>query len=263
MTSGKPSKEKRPPRPPPGRRPSAIDGPDGVLLVDKPAGPTSHDVVASVRRRFNLRKVGHGGTLDPGATGLLVILLGKGTSLSERIMGSDKRYTGEMLLGTTTDTQDIHGEIVATMPHDLVTAAALEREMQALRGDSYQIPPMVSAVKQGGVPLYKLARKGKTVERKERLIHVYTFRLLDSRSPVAAFDLACGKGTYVRTLCHDIGERLGCGACLQELRRTRSGHLDIADAIPLEEVLEYDLDALTARVVGISQFLAGASAHNA
>ena len=237
------------------RRVNTVAGPDGILLVDKPTGVTSHDVVAQVRRTFRFAKVGHGGTLDPNASGLLVLLLGKGTSLSERVMGGDKRYTGEMLLGTVTDSQDIEGEVVSTLPCDLVTEQALRERMAALEGDSYQIPPMVSAIKRNGVPLYKLARKGETVEREPRLIHVYSFRLLGFAPPLATFDVVCGKGTYVRTLCHDIGQALGCGACLNRLRRTRSGDLDVADALPLEQILALSPEGLAARVRGLAQVI--------
>ena len=246
------------PPPSPAARPStpATGRFDGLLLVDKPAGLTSHDVVARIRRTFRIEKVGHGGTLDPGATGLLVILLGKGTSLSNEVMGGDKRYQGEMLLGTETDSQDIEGQVLSTLPCDLVTAARLQECMDGLVGDSYQIPPMVSAIKKDGVPLYKLARKGQTVEREPRLIHVYRFRLLDFDLPRATFDVACGKGTYVRTLCHDIGRKLGCGACLNALRRTASGRMDVADALPLDQILALDRDALAARVIPCAQYLA-------
>lgn len=229
---------------------------DGLLLVDKPAGPTSHDVVAAIRRTFRFEKVGHGGTLDPGATGLLVILLGRGTSLSNQVMGGDKRYAGHMRLGVVTDSQDRDGKVVAENSCAGVTAAALQERMQALVGDSYQLPPMVSAIKREGVPLYKLARKGQEVERQPRLIHVYSFRLLDWNPPLAAFDVACGKGTYVRTLCHDIGRKLGCGACLNALRRTASGRMDVADALPLDQILALDRDALAARVIPCAQYLA-------
>ena len=246
------------PPPSPAARPStpATGRFDGLLLVDKPAGLTSHDVVARIRRTFRIEKVGHGGTLDPGATGLLVMLLGKGTSLSNEVMGGDKRYEGEMLLGTETDSQDIEGQVLSTLPCDLVTAARLQECMDGLVGDSYQIPPMVSAIKKDGVPLYKLARKGQTVEREPRLIHVYRFRLLDFDLPRATFDVACGKGTYVRTLCHDIGRKLGCGACLNALRRTASGMLDVADALPLDQILALDREALAARVIPCAQYLA-------
>jgi tRNA pseudouridine55 synthase len=229
---------------------------DGILLVDKPTGMTSHDVVSRIRRTFRIEKVGHGGTLDPNASGLLVMLLGKGTSLSNQVMGGDKRYSGEVLLGTVTDSQDIEGKVLATLPCDQVTQQALQERMAALVGDSYQMPPMVSAIKKDGVPLYKLARKGETVVREPRLIHIYSFRLLTFNLPRATFDVACGKGTYVRTLCHDVGQSLGCGACLNALRRTRSGKLDIADALPLEQILALDRDALAARVIPCHRYLA-------
>ncbi|NLF22896.1 MAG: tRNA pseudouridine(55) synthase TruB [Lentisphaerae bacterium] len=216
---------------------------------------TSHDVVALIRRTFRFDKVGHGGTLDPNASGLLAILLGKGTSLSDRVMGGDKRYRGEILLGTTTDSQDIEGQVVSSLPYDLVTEQALRAGMTVLVGDSFQIPPMVSAIKRNGVPLYKLARKGETVAREPRLIHIYQFQLLDYNPPSATFDVICGKGTYVRTLCHDIGEKLGCGACLKALRRTRSGSLDVADALPLDRILTLDRETLAAHIISIPRYL--------
>ncbi len=211
---------------------------DGVLLVDKPSGPTSHDIVDCIRRHFGIRKVGHGGTLDPLATGLLIILLGRGTKLSESLMGFDKTYEGVLRLGIATDTQDADGQVVSESDPSGVTREALEAQMACRTGDIMQTPPMVSAVKIGGVPLYKLARKGKTVERQARLIHVYSFRLLDFSPPRASFDLRCTKGTYVRTLCAEIGETLGCGAHLESLRRTHIGALDVRHAHSLEALLE-------------------------
>lgn len=210
---------------------------DGILLVDKPAGPTSHDVVDKIRRRFSLRKVGHGGTLDPGATGLLVILLGRGTRLSERFMSSDKTYEGVLRLGIATDSQDAAGKILYESDPSAITRAQIEKEMSVFKGDLYQTPPMVSAVKIEGVPLYKLARKGQEVERKPRLIHIYEFKLIDFTPPRASFLLRCTKGTYVRTICHDIGERLGCGAHLETLRRSESGGFSVSQAIPLDRLL--------------------------
>ncbi len=222
---------------------------DGILLIDKPAGLTSAQVVAAVKRRFRFNKVGHGGTLDPDATGLLALLIGKGTSLSNAVMGGDKVYTGEILVGTETTTQDTEGEIVAELPYDLVTEERLREEMSKLRGDIYQIPPMVSAIKINGVPLYKLARKGETVAREPRLIHVYDFRLLSYEAPIGRFEVMCGKGTYVRTLCHDVGQALGCGACMKSLRRIASGKLRIEDAITLDAALALDKIALTDRII--------------
>jgi tRNA pseudouridine55 synthase len=229
------------------------EGFDGLLLVDKPSGPTSHDVVDRVRRTFQLRKVGHGGTLDPMATGLLVILLGRGTKLSERIMGSDKEYEGTLRLGVSTDSQDIDGEVLEERDYREVTEEAVRAEMRARRGDLMQTPPMVSAVKKDGVPLYKLARKGRTIEREPRLIHVYAFDLLKAEFPDVAFRLRCSKGTYVRTLCAEIGEALGCGAHLAALRRTRAGALSVDEALSLERILATEPEALVPRIVPLQR----------
>lgn len=222
---------------------------DGVLLVDKPAGPTSHDIVASIRRQFKIKKVGHGGTLDPAATGLLIILLGKGTKLSQQLMGSDKIYTGEIHLGITTHTQDADGDIESECDASGVTAEQLKAAMKPLKGDSYQTPPMVSAVKVKGVPLYKIARKGREIERKPRLIHLYEFKLADYHAPIGIFRVRCTKGTYVRTLCHDIGRSLGCGAHLKSLRRLASGDLNIQDACTLDQILEGSLSELHQKII--------------
>lgn len=222
---------------------------DGILLIDKPAGITSAKVVGEIKHHFRFSKVGHGGTLDPGATGLLSILIGKGTSLSNEVMGGDKIYTGEILIGTETSTQDTEGEIVAELPYDLVTEERLRAEMAKLCGDIFQTPPMVSALKVNGVPLYKLARKGETIDREPRLIHIYNFKLLSYEAPVGRFEVMCGKGTYVRTLCHDVGQALGCGACMKSLRRIASGKLNVADAITLEDALKLSRDELIARII--------------
>jgi len=223
-----------------GKFPPAEAAPDlsGFLLVDKPSGPTSHDLVARVRGRFKVKKVGHGGTLDPMATGLMVLLLGKGTKWSDRVMGHDKVYEGTMRLGVETDTQDAEGRVVAERGFGGVTREALEAAMAGMRGDRMQTPPMASARKVGGVPLYKLAREGKTVEREARLIHVYRFDLLEFAPPEARFRVACTKGTYVRTLAHDVGMALGCGAHLSQLRRTKVGDFDVAAAHPFGEIME-------------------------
>lgn len=226
---------------------------DGLLLVDKPSGPTSHDVVAQIRRQFRIPKVGHGGTLDPMATGLLVILLGKGTKVSERVMGHDKTYEGLFRLGIETDSQDADGKIVAEHDPAGITAEQVAEQLRTRLGDQMQMPPMVSAIKIKGVPLYKLARKGQTVERPPKLIHLYRFDLLDFTPPDVRFVVACTKGTYVRTLAHDIGEALGVGAHLTQLRRTHIGRLDIANAAPLDELLS--LPALDGRVIPLAAAL--------
>ena len=236
-------------------RSAQADALDGVLLVDKPIGPTSHDVVHRIRRTFHIPKVGHGGTLDPMASGLLIVLLGRGTKISDRFLASDKTYEGTMTLGQTTDTLDAMGEVLETRDFSHVTAEDIQREMSARRGDSMQTPPMASAVKVDGVPLYKHARKGKTVERKPRLIHVYRFELLSYSAPDAAFVLTCTKGTYVRVLSADIGAALDCGAHLTRLRRTRSGKLDIANACPFHELIQLPLSALAERVIPMQEFL--------
>ena len=210
---------------------------DGILLVDKPAGPTSHDIVYKIRRHFNLKKVGHGGTLDPAATGLLVILLGRGTRVSNRFMSSDKTYEGTITLGKTTDSQDAEGLTVKESDPSGITRAQLEEAISKFKGDMFQIPPMVSAIKMAGIPLYKLARKGEEIERKPRFIHLYEFRLLDFNPPHGTFVLRCSKGTYVRTLCHDIGEALGVGAHLSQLRRTESAGYHIGQSITLDKLL--------------------------
>ncbi len=234
--------------------PQDADPLSGVLLIDKPMGPTSHDIVNRIRRTFRIKKVGHGGTLDPMATGLLIILLGKGTKLSDRFLGSDKVYEGTVRFGVETDSQDAQGEIVSEGDPSHITEEILREEMQKRVGDSFQTPPMVSAVKVNGVPLYKHARKGKTVERKPRLIHVFQFKLNRFELPDADFVLRCTKGTYVRTLCHDIGQDLGCGAHLTRLRRTCSGSLDIKQALPLDQVMQMDVDTLATHILPVRQF---------
>jgi len=222
---------------------------DGALLVDKPAGPTSHDVVDAIRRKFGIKKVGHCGTLDPNATGLLIIVLGRGTKLSEKLMGSDKVYEGAVKFGEATDSYDADGEMISTAPVPPLTLDRLNEAAAACVGDQMQMPPMVSAIKIKGVPLYKLARKGIEVEREPRLIHIYNFRFTDYQEPIGRFRIACTKGTYVRSLAHDLGQKFGCGAHLAGLRRTASGKYDVAGALPLTEVLKLTPVELEKRVI--------------
>jgi tRNA pseudouridine55 synthase len=222
---------------------------DGALLIDKPCGPTSHDIVAAVRRHFQIEKVGHAGTLDPNATGLLILLLGKATKLSEKLMGSDKIYEGTTRFGETTDSYDSDGEIVSSLPVPPLTLEELNAYAEQFTGDQMQIPPMVSAVKKDGVPLYKLARKGVEVERKPKLIRIYKFRFTTYNEPEGQFRVACTKGTYIRSLVHDLGEKIGCGAHLSQLRRIGSGRFDVADALPLDNVLALTPNELGARVI--------------
>lgn len=224
---------------------------DGAVLVDKPVGLTSHDVVDRIRRRFGVKKVGHCGSLDPNATGLLIIVLGRATRLSERLMAEDKVYEGTIKLGEATDSYDADGELVASLPVPPLTLDQLNEEAHKFVGDLMQAPPMVSAAKVGGVPLYKLARKGIEVERKERLVHIYNFRFSDYREPIGTFRLACTKGTYVRSIAHDLGKSLGCGAHLATLRRADVGRFSVNDAIGLEALLALTPTEFQRRVIPI------------
>ncbi len=230
---------------------------DGALLIDKPAGPTSHDVVDEIRRQFRIKKVGHCGTLDPNATGLLIIVLGRGTKLSERLMSDDKVYEGTMKFGEATDSYDCDGEITATLPVPPITLEQLNEAAIPFIGDIMQMPPMVSAIKKGGVPLYKLARKGIEVEREARLIHIYNFRFTQYIEPQGTFRLACTKGTYVRSVAHEMGQKLGCGAHLATLRRCASGKFDVADALPLDTILGLSQTELEKRVIPFLKLAAG------
>ena len=222
---------------------------DGAILIDKPAGPTSHDVVDAIRRRFQIKKVGHCGTLDPNATGLLIIVLGRGTKLSEKLMGDDKVYEGTIKFGETTNSYDADGEILETKTVPPLTLEGLNEEASKFIGDQMQMPPMVSAIKMNGVPLYKLARKGIEVVREPRLIHIYNFRFTNYAEPVGEFRVACTKGTYVRSIAHDLGQKFGCGAHLATLRRSVSGKFDVADAKPLDEILKLSPIELEKRVI--------------
>jgi len=230
-----------------------FDSLDGALLVDKPAGCTSHDVVDRIRRKFGIKKVGHCGTLDPNATGLLIIVLGRGTKLSDRLMSDDKVYEGDIKFGETTDSYDADGAVTATHPVPPLTLDQLNEAAATFIGDLQQIPPMVSAKKQGGVPLYKLARKGIEVVREPRLVHIFNYRFTAYTEPLAKFRVACTKGTYVRSLAHDLGQKLGCGAHLATLRRVTSGKWDVADALTLDAILALPLGDLEKRVIPFLQ----------
>jgi tRNA pseudouridine55 synthase len=217
---------------------------EGVLIIDKPSGMTSHDVVDHVRRVLRMKRVGHAGTLDPLATGVLIILVGKATKLSQFLMSLDKEYEGTIKLGETTNTHDAEGEVVATRPVPALTEEQARAMMATFLGDQYQTPPMFSAKKQDGVPLYKLARKGKEVEREPRFIRVASFELLRFAPPELDIRLRCSKGTYVRTIAHDLGEKLGCGAHLSALRRTATDRFTVAQAVPLAQLVTFDLPTI-------------------
>ena len=214
---------------------------DGIMVVDKPSGMTSHDVVAIIRRKLRQKSVGHAGTLDPLATGVLVILVGRSTKLFEKFVGFDKAYLATMKLGVRTVSADIHGAVVEERPCDSVTRQDIEKMFEKFTGDIEQVPPMVSAVKHKGERLYKLARKGVHVERPARKVRVDVLKLSDFSSPLAKFYLECSKGTYVRQVAEDVGEALGCGACITEIRRTKVGPFTIDHAVKLEEINESHL----------------------
>jgi len=212
------------------------DAPEGILLVDKPQGITSHDVVYKLRKIFHIKKIGHAGTLDPMATGLLLMLIGKATKVSQFLMSMDKEYAGTIRLGQNTDSQDADGEVVEERPVPEISEADALVEMKSFIGDQYQIPPMYSAKKVNGQPLYKLARKGKTVPREPRVINIAKIEMTRFELPQIDFLVACSKGTYVRTIAYDYGEKLGCGGHLCGLRRTGVGKFRIENASTIEEL---------------------------
>ena len=212
----------------------------GVLLVDKPQEWTSFDVVNFVRARFNVPKVGHCGTLDPAATGLLVLVLGKFTQLSSKFSGEDKVYEAKLQLGLETDSCDLDGEVTATHDWSAVTPELLRETLAGFVGKQMQTPPMVSAVKKDGRKLYKLARKGVEVEREAKPITIFSIDVTNLELPFCEFTLHCSKGTYVRTLCSDVGRKLGCGGTLAALRRTVSGQFNIADAVTIDQLKSFE-----------------------
>jgi tRNA pseudouridine55 synthase len=226
---------------------------DGVLLVDKAPEMTSHDVVAITRRALNTKKVGHCGTLDPMATGLLIITIGKGTKIQDLLMSEDKEYVGTLKLGEITDSQDAQGELIETRPIADLSYGQIESAFQKFKGDFYQTPPMVSAIKKDGVPLYKLARQGKKVEREPRFVRVYAFDINEVRLPEIDFRVVCSKGFYVRTYAHDIGETLGCGAHLSALRRTKSGRFSVDGALTVDELKTLPREELLRRVLSLPE----------
>ncbi len=212
---------------------------NGIVIVDKPAGWTSQDVTARLRRVFGTRRIGHGGTLDPMATGVLPVFVGRATRGVEFFEHAEKGYEAKLLLGTLTDTEDITGAVLQTREVS-VTRPALEAVLRAFTGEIMQVPPMYSALKVNGKKLCDLARAGKEVDRAPRKITVFSLECTDFDGKTAVLRVRCSKGTYIRTLCKDIGVALGCGGCMASLRRTQAGAYTIADAVPLETLLETD-----------------------
>ena len=229
--------------------------PDGILLVDKPYGCSSFDVIRRLKYHFGIRKIGHAGTLDPLATGLIIIVLGKATKLSQNLMCGIKEYTGIIELGVKTSTYDKEGEIIETHSTEGVDHATIEKSMRTFLGDQYQQPPMFSAKKRNGVPLYKLARKGHEVEREPNFITIFKFDVTAYEAPNVHFHVRCSKGTYIRSLAHDLGEKLGCGGHLAGLRRIKSGSFSIDNATSLDNLLEAkSTDALKQYIIPYEKF---------
>ena len=210
---------------------------NGIVIVDKPQGWTSQDVTARLRRVFSTRRIGHGGTLDPMATGVLPVFVGRGTRGVEFFEHAEKTYETLLRLGITTDTEDITGTVL-TEREAAVTASQVEEALEQFRGDILQVPPMYSALKVNGQKLYDLARTGKEVERQPRPITIHELTLLGMEAEGVRLRVRCSKGTYIRTLCKDIGQALGCGGCMAELRRVSAGEYTIAEAVPLQELLD-------------------------
>lgn len=208
---------------------------NGIMLVDKPAGWTSHDVVAKLRSIVHERRAGHSGTLDPMATGLLVVFFGRATRAVEFAEADVKEYRAGIRFGITTDTQDASGRVLSESDTDF-TAEQLDETLSQFCGDIFQTPPMYSAIKVGGKKLYEIARHGGEVERKARKIHIYSLERKSGPEGEILLNVRCSKGTYIRTLCHDIGQALGCGACMSSLRRTRAGSFDVAQAHTIEQI---------------------------
>lgn len=208
----------------------------GVLNVYKEKGYTSHDVVAKLRGITRQKKIGHTGTLDPDAVGVLPICLGRATKLCDLLTDKDKTYEAVLLLGRETDTQDISGKVIEEKNTEYLEESQVTEAILSFLGEYDQIPPMYSALKVGGKKLYELAREGKTVERKARRVQIYSLQVVEMNLPRVKIKVECSKGTYIRTLCHDIGRQLGCGGCMEKLTRTKVSRFEIKDSVTLEEI---------------------------
>ena len=209
---------------------------EGFLVVNKEKGFTSHDVVAKLRGILKMKKIGHAGTLDPYATGVLTVCLGRATKFSSKMMESDKEYRVQMMLGQVTDTQDTSGKILEQKDTANITADEVREMILSFEGGYDQIPPMYSAKKVNGKKLYEYAREGIEVEREPERVNIYDISIDEIELPYARFTVTCSKGTYIRTLCHDIGQKLGCGACMSELERTKASGFTLDDAHTLDEI---------------------------
>lgn len=227
--------------------------PSGVLLVDKDPGMTSHDVVAIARRSMGIKKIGHCGTLDPMATGLLMLVVGRATKIQDLLMSEDKQYVGRITLGATTTTQDAEGEIIEERVVGPLGDGAIRAAFEKYSGNFEQIPPMVSAIKKDGVPLYKLARKGQEIKRDPRPVYVTDYELTRVSLPEIDFTVNCSKGFYVRSYAHDIGATLDCGGHLSALRRTRSGEFTLERAVGVEALKSGGAEELINSMVSLAE----------
>ncbi|MFC7337180.1 tRNA pseudouridine(55) synthase TruB [Haloferula chungangensis] len=235
-------------------RPNPASGvPSGVLLVDKAPDMTSHDVVAIARRALGTKKIGHCGTLDPMATGLLMLVVERATKIQDLLMSEDKEYDGTLTLGATTSTQDRQGEVLEEREVAAFSAEDIDAAFAEFTGNFEQIPPMVSAIKKDGVPLYKLARKGQEVKRDPRPVEVTKYEISRIELPEVDFKVFCSKGFYVRTYAHDIGAKLGCGAHLSALRRVRSGRFVLDRAVTVDELKNGDREELFKAMVSLAE----------
>lgn len=230
---------------------------DGMIVIRKEKGYTSHDVVAKLRGILHMKKIGHTGTLDPDAEGVLPVALGKATRLVDLITDKEKTYEAVMRLGVVTDTQDMSGTVLSQVSELNITEEELRTVIASFVGDYMQVPPMYSALKVNGKKLYELAREGKTVERKARPVHFYEIEILEISLPLVSFRVTCSKGTYIRTLCHDIGEKLGCGAAMETLLRTKVGRFTLDGAITLAEAeAAMQSGEIGNKIFGIEEILA-------
>ncbi len=221
---------------------------DGAVLVDKPAGLAAHDVERAVKVHFNLVKTAHGATLDPGASGLFIILLGDGTRLAEGLLGADSVYAGRMRLGRETDTFDAHGNVFAEKDCSAVTRERLDEVLKDFRGDIYQSPPAFSAVRIAGRPNWEIVR---TDKGGEHLVHLYRLSITAFEPPFVSFEVSCTRGVSVRALAHDIGQALGCGASLEDLRRIKCGRFVVEAAMPFMDLVQLDAVAFRSRVISV------------
>jgi tRNA pseudouridine55 synthase len=233
--------------------PTDSDGPSGVLLIDKAEDMTSHDVVAIARRALNTKKIGHCGTLDPMATGLLMLVIGRATKIQDLLMSEDKQYVGTLTLGATTSTQDRQGEVLETVAVPAFTREQIQQAFDKYMGEFEQIPPMVSAIKKDGVPLYKLARKGIEIVREPRKVHITSNEVSRIELPEVEFTVNCSKGFYVRTYAHDIGADLGCGGHLSALRRTRSGKFTLDRAVKVADLKTMPREDLFKSLISLAE----------